>query len=92
MIRRKPSARWSRWPPAASAFDFTLGNIYFQNEDLTNAVKHFEAALAKFGFRRAQKNPAALVARRQSDAIKALTRSRSAAAMAKCSACSVSPT
>ena len=48
MIRRKPSARWNRWPPAASAFDFTLGNIYFQNEDLTNAVKHFEAALAKF--------------------------------------------
>ena len=35
-------------PSASAVFDFTLGNVYFQNEDLTNAVKHFEAALAKF--------------------------------------------
>lgn len=44
-------------PNASAVFDFTLGNVAFQNEDLTNAVKHFEAALAKFpDYRRAQKN------------------------------------
>lgn len=44
-------------PSATAVFDFTLGNIAFQHEDLTNAVKHFEAALAKFpDYRRAQKN------------------------------------
>jgi tetratricopeptide (TPR) repeat protein len=44
-------------PASSAVFDFTLGNIYFQNEDLTNAVKHFEAAIAKFpDYRRAQKN------------------------------------
>src|ERR1041385_7777640 len=43
-------------PSASAVFDFTLGNVYFQNDDLTNAVKHFEAALAKFpDYRRAQK-------------------------------------
>ena len=44
-------------PAATAVFDFTLGNIYFQNEDLTNAVKNFEAAVAKFpDYKRAQKN------------------------------------
>jgi tetratricopeptide (TPR) repeat protein len=44
-------------PGASAVFDFTLGNVFFQMEDLTNAVKHFEAALAKFpDYRRAQKN------------------------------------
>jgi len=44
-------------PGASAVFDFTLGNIYFQNEDLTNAVTHFTAALAKYpDYRRAQKN------------------------------------
>lgn len=44
-------------PGASAVFDFTLGNLFFQQEDLTNAVKHFEAALAKFpDYRRAQKN------------------------------------
>jgi Flp pilus assembly protein TadD len=44
-------------PGASAVFDFTLGNLYFQQEDLTNAVKHFEAALAKFpDYRRASKN------------------------------------
>src|SRR5262249_15055008 len=44
-------------PNATAIFDFTLGNIFFQSEDFTNAVKHFEAALAKFpDYRRAQKN------------------------------------
>jgi Flp pilus assembly protein TadD len=44
-------------PKASAVFDFTLGNVYFQREDLTNAVKHFAAALVKFpDYRRAQKN------------------------------------
>lgn len=58
-------------------FDFTLGNIYFQNDDTTNAVKHFETALAKFpDFRRAQKNLAFALVRqgKYADAIKPLLR------------------
>ena len=44
-------------PGASAVFDFTLGNLYFQNEDLTNAVKFFTSALAKHpDYRRAQKN------------------------------------
>ena len=64
-------------PKASAVFDFTLGNVYFQNEDLTNAVKHFEAALAKFpDYRRAQKNLAFALVRdgKYADAIKPLTR------------------
>jgi tetratricopeptide (TPR) repeat protein len=64
-------------PGASAVFDFTLGNVYFQNEDLTNAVKHFEAALAKFpDYRRAQKNLAFALVRdgKYAAAIKPLTR------------------
>jgi tetratricopeptide (TPR) repeat protein len=64
-------------PSASAIFDFTLGNIYFQNEDLTNAVKLFEAALAKFpDYRRAQKNLAFALVRdgKYDQAIKPLTR------------------
>ena len=44
-------------PSSSALFDFTLGNVYFQTEDLTNAIKLFQAAIAKFpDFRRAQKN------------------------------------
>lgn len=44
-------------PDASAVFDFTLGNIYFQNENLTNAVKYFEQATAKFpSYRRAWKS------------------------------------
>ncbi len=44
-------------PGASAVFDFTLGNILFQNEDLTNAVKHLQAAVAKFpDYRRAWKS------------------------------------
>lgn len=43
-------------PGASAVFDFTLGNLYFQAEDLTNAIPRFEAAIAKFpDYRRAQK-------------------------------------
>lgn len=64
-------------PTASAVFDFTLGNLRFQSEDLTNAVKHFEAALAKFpDFRRAQKNLAFALVRdgKYDEAIKPLTR------------------
>jgi len=64
-------------PKASAVFDFTLGNVYFQREDLTNAVKHFEAALNKFpDYRRAQKNLAFALVRdgKYAEAIKPLTR------------------
>ena len=64
-------------PSASAVFEFTLGNVYFQNEDLTNAVKYFEAALAKFpDYRRAQKNLAFALVREgdYKNAIKPLTR------------------
>ena len=64
-------------PSASAVFDFTLGNVYFQNDDLTNAVKHFDAALAKFpDYRRAQKNLAFALVRegKYAEAIKPLTR------------------
>lgn len=64
-------------PSATAVFDFTLGNIYFQNEDLTNAVKNFEAAIAKFpDYRRAQKNLAFAMVRdsKYKQAIAPLTR------------------
>ena len=64
-------------PEASAVFDFTLGNIYFQNDDFTNAVKFFEAALAKFpDYRRAQKNLAFALVRdgKYPEAILPLTR------------------
>jgi tetratricopeptide (TPR) repeat protein len=68
----------SRVKPGSSAqFDYLLGTIYFQNEDLTNAIRHFETALAKFpDFRRAQKNLGFALVRdgKYAEAIKPLTR------------------
>jgi predicted Zn-dependent protease len=64
-------------PSASAVFDFTLGNVYFQQEDLTNAVQHFQMALAKFpDFRRAQKNLAFALVRdgKYKEAIQPLTR------------------
>jgi tetratricopeptide (TPR) repeat protein len=64
-------------PRASAVFDFTLGNVYFQREDLTNAVKHFGTAIEKFpDYRRAQKNLAFALVRdgKYAEAIKPLTR------------------
>lgn len=64
-------------PTASAVFDFTLGNVYFQHEDLTNAVRHFTAALAKFpDYRRAQKNLAFALVRdgKYAEAVGPLTR------------------
>ena len=35
-------------PDASAVFDYTLGNVLFQNGDTTNAIRHFEAAVSKF--------------------------------------------
>lgn len=64
-------------PTASAVFDYTLGTLYFQAGDLTNAVRHFRAALAKFpDFKRAHQNLAfALIRSGQYDAsLKPLTR------------------
>jgi tetratricopeptide (TPR) repeat protein len=64
-------------PKASAVFDFTLGNVYFQREDLTNAVKCFETAILKFpDYRRAQKNLAFALVRdgKFAEAIKPLSR------------------
>ena len=64
-------------PSASAQFDYLLGTIYFQNEDLTNAAKHFEGAITKFpDYRRAQKNLAFALVRdgKYAEAIKPLTR------------------
>jgi tetratricopeptide (TPR) repeat protein len=64
-------------PGASAVYDFTLGNLYFQNEDLTNAVKFFTSALAKYpDYRRAQKNLGFALVRsaRYAEAVAPLTR------------------
>ncbi|MCU0789351.1 MAG: tetratricopeptide repeat protein [Verrucomicrobia bacterium] len=62
----------------SALFEFTLGNIYFQDGDLTNAVRYFEQAVAKFpDFRRAWQNLGFAFARdgRYGEAIDPITRS-----------------
>jgi tetratricopeptide (TPR) repeat protein len=64
-------------PGANAQFDYLLGTIQFENEDLTNAVKNFENALAKAkDFRRAQRSLGLALARseRYEEAIKPLVR------------------
>jgi tetratricopeptide (TPR) repeat protein len=64
-------------PSASAVFDFTLGNVYAQNEDLTNAIKHYETAVAKYpDFRRAHKNLGLSLVRdgKYAEAVKPLTR------------------
>lgn len=64
-------------PGASAVFDFTLGNICFQSADLTNAVKYFESAIAKFpDFRRAHQNLGLLRVRdgKYPEAIESFTR------------------
>lgn len=64
-------------PSASALFDYTLGTVYFQQEQFTNAVKHYEAALAKFpDFLRAQRNLALALVRngQYAEAIPALSR------------------
>lgn len=54
-------------PDASAVFDFTLGNIHFENDSLNQAATAYRAAVAKFPkFRRAWRN-LALVHTRQSD-------------------------
>ena len=64
-------------PDSSAVFDFTLGNLHFQRDELDEAAARYQAAVAKFpSFRRTWKN-LGLIAVRQArfdDAIKALSR------------------
>lgn len=67
-------------PGSSAQFDFALGNLYFQGDDVTNAIQSFETAITKFpDFLRAQKNLgfAYLRTGRYEDAVKPLTRTAS---------------
>jgi tetratricopeptide (TPR) repeat protein len=64
-------------PESSAVFDFTLGNLYFQEDDFDTAAGHYEAALTKFpSFRRAHKNLGLIQVRSGefSDAIQSLSR------------------
>ncbi len=64
-------------PTSSAQFDYLLGTLHFQNEDLTNAIRYFETALTKFpDYRRAQKNLAFALVRdgKYAEAVKPLTR------------------
>lgn len=64
-------------PGASAVFDFTLGTVYFQSENFTNAVRCYEQALAKFpDYRRAQRNLALALVRdgKYEASLKPLTR------------------
>jgi len=64
-------------PESTAVFDFTLGNLHFQRDELEAAAASYQTAVAKFpSFRRTWKN-LGLIAVRQSrfdDAIKAFSR------------------
>jgi tetratricopeptide (TPR) repeat protein len=64
-------------PESSALFDFTLGNLYFQEERLEEAVARYAAAIDKFpSFRRAHKNLGLIHVRtgRFADAIASLSR------------------
>jgi len=64
-------------PDSSAVFNYTMGNLHFQQDELDAAASDYGSAVAKFpSFRRAWKN-LGLIAVRQSrfdDAIKALSR------------------
>jgi len=52
-------------PSASAVFDFTLGNVYFQQERLDRAAEHYRTAVFKFpSYRRAHKNLALIHVRK----------------------------
>lgn len=64
-------------PEASAIFDFTLGNIHFQQERMEEAAQRYELAVAKFPtFRRAHRNMALIRMRqgRFEDAVRAFSR------------------
>ncbi|MBX3744597.1 MAG: tetratricopeptide repeat protein [Verrucomicrobiae bacterium] len=64
-------------PSGSAVFEYTLGTVYFQNEQFGQAVRYYEQALAKFpDYRRAQRNLALALVRdgRYSEAIRPLAR------------------
>ncbi len=76
-VKAIPELQAAQKPGASAVFDFTLGTVYFQTEDFTNAVAQYEQALAKFpDYRRAQRNLALSFVRsgRYAEAIRPLAR------------------
>jgi tetratricopeptide (TPR) repeat protein len=72
-----PELKSAAKPGGSAVFDFTLGTVYFQLEDFTNAVVQYDQALAKFpDYRRAQRNLGLALVRdgKFEQAIKPLTR------------------
>lgn len=64
-------------PDSNEYFDFILAKLYYQNDDLTNAVRHYEAAVAKLpSYRAAHQELGFIFVREQKfqEAIKHLTR------------------
>lgn len=62
---------------SSAVFDFTLGNLHFQRDNLDQAVPHYETAVDKYPkFRRAWKNLALIHVRKANyaDALPALTK------------------
>jgi tetratricopeptide (TPR) repeat protein len=64
-------------PESSAVFDFTLGNVHFQEDEIDEAEAAYKTAVAKFpSFRRAWKNLGLIAVRqgRSEDAVKALSR------------------
>jgi tetratricopeptide (TPR) repeat protein len=64
-------------PEASAVFDFTLGNLHFQADEIDPAEAAYRSAVAKFpSFRRAWKNLGLIAVRKSQpeDAVKALSR------------------
>ena len=64
-------------PESSAVFDFTLGNVHFQEDEIDEAEAAYQTAVAKFpSFRRAWKNLGLIAVRqgRPEDAVKALSR------------------
>jgi len=64
-------------PDSSAVFEFTLGNLYFQDGDFTNAVRYFDQATAKWpSYRRAWQSMGFALARdgKYAEAIEPLSR------------------
>jgi tetratricopeptide (TPR) repeat protein len=52
-------------PASSAVFDFTLGNLYFQRDEIDTAATHYRTAIGKFpSFKRAYKNLGLILVRK----------------------------